>query len=110
MDQGRDHGALSESTVRGSSLPLGIVSLDEEIGDVDEARHELLEGCRPEDQEAVLTEAGEIGRLRDRLEAVMDIALNDRERVIFEARFFAEQPPMLNSERNSACLESVFVR
>jgi len=64
------------------------VEIDDEKGCT---RHELIEGCRPEDQDAVLTEVGEIGRLRDQLEAVMDIALDRRERVIFGARFLADK-------------------
>ena len=50
----------------------------------------------PADQDDVLIEAGDIGHLRDRLDDVMDVTLDDRERVIFEARCLSDDPPILD--------------
>jgi RNA polymerase sigma factor (sigma-70 family) len=76
------------------------VSLDEPIQFDDHpeggSRQDLVVGCRPEDQDAVLTEVGEIAHLRERIEAVMDTALNERERVIFESRFLADNAATLS--------------
>jgi RNA polymerase sigma factor (sigma-70 family) len=74
------------------------VSLNQRIETEDgesEERQNILEND-PADQEAVLTEAAEIGHLRDRLDAITDSVLNDRERAIFEARCLSDDPPILD--------------
>jgi RNA polymerase primary sigma factor len=68
------------------------VEIDDEKGCT---RHELIEGNRSEDEDAVLAEVGEIGRLRDQLNAVMDVTLDNRERIIFESRFLPDKATTL---------------
>jgi RNA polymerase sigma-32 factor len=50
----------------------------------------------PADQEDVATEAIDIGEMRDRLHAIMDEVLDDRERRIFAARVLTDHPPILD--------------
>jgi RNA polymerase sigma factor (sigma-70 family) len=71
--------------LKGAPIVKGAPSLGEPVS----TRQDALT-CDPDDQQEVLTEAGEIGHLRDQLDAAMDATLDHRERVIFEAQYLAD--------------------